>query len=451
MVELIDALILDNLAPKEGVNLSFDVGLNEISYEKRYIFNFLLLRNQALDKGKFVVNGKTIVPLENPDNSLFLLAVNSQNISMSACFELTKDSKKEDIKNIQQELIALRDLPLNTNNDKLAKLDKIFTILEQHHAAYVLINKDNDINKSNLNLIELVMVDHSTELTIITLDSKDTVKQASAEHDELDIVRNSPKAIEQPVVSSSGITRSEPTPAPVKRPVYEEPVVEEDPSFYDYVEIGGERSGIFRQATKKPKKEKKLFSFESKSKQPSAPKVKEEKPKQKFSNDEKITFDFNYIKKLMKKEWSSFLFVLYGTLSTVFFSLVTPFQFKYNSGNMLLPVIFLVGSILCFLVTLLIIASLYSFMDKEVISKKRFVYTTVFTELFAVIGVVLSFVLMLILKKVGILIDESTDKPYLPSFVALGLIFALLVVAIPFVVKYIRRIGNKVKSIFKKE
>ena len=101
MVELIDALILDNLAPKEGVNLSFDVGLNEISYEKRYIFNFLLLRNQALDKGSFVVNGKTIVPLENPDNSLFLLAVNSQNISMSACFELTKDRKKEDIKNIK--------------------------------------------------------------------------------------------------------------------------------------------------------------------------------------------------------------------------------------------------------------------------------------------------------------------------------------------------------------
>ncbi|MCQ3035438.1 MAG: hypothetical protein MJ248_04430, partial [Bacilli bacterium] len=410
--------------------------------------NFLLLRNQALDKGSFVVNGKTIVPLENPDNSLFLLAVNSQNISMSACFELTKDRKKEDIKNIQQELIALRDLPLNTNNDKLAKLDKIFTILEQHQAAYVLINKGNDINKSNLNLIELVLVDHSSDLTIITLDSKDSVKQVNAEQDELDPIRKTNVQPNQPV-SANPISREE-QPVLAKQPVYVEPV-EEDPSFYDYIEIGGEHPGIFRHVTKKPKKEKKLFNFESKPKQPTTLKQKEEKPKQRFSNDEKIAFDFNYIKKLMKKEWSSFLFVVYGALSTVFFALVTPFQFAYNKANILLPVIFLVGSLLCFLVSVLIIASLYAFMDKEVISKKRYVYTTAFTEIFTIMGVILAFVLLVVLKKVGILIDESVDKPYKSSFVIVGIIFTLLIVVTPFIVKYLRQFGNKIKSIFKKE
>ena len=44
MVELIEAKILDKLAPKEPVTLTFGNSLNEISYEKRYIFNFLLFR-----------------------------------------------------------------------------------------------------------------------------------------------------------------------------------------------------------------------------------------------------------------------------------------------------------------------------------------------------------------------------------------------------------------------
>ena len=446
MVELIDALILDNLAPKETVNLSFDVGLNEISYDKRYIFNFLLLRNQALDKGRFVVNGKTIVPLENPDNSLFLLAVNSQNISMSACFELTRESKKEDIKNIQQELIELRDLPLNTNNDKIAKLDKIFSILKNHHAAYVLINKGNDINKTNINLLDLVIVDHASELTIITLDDKDTVKHPKENNDELDVgVKNVSVKEELKQEVTETVEREE---VIQEEPKYEEPV-QEEPDFYDYVEIGGEHPGIHRQSIKKskPKKEFKLFNFENKNKEtPKKEVTKKPATKQQYS-DVKVTFDLHYIKKLMKKEWSSFLFILYGTLSTIFFSFIVPYQFN-KSDNSLLSTIFLIGALLCFLVTVLITSSIYSFFDKEVISKKRHVYTVVFNEIFIVLGIILAYALLRVLMKKDILVKASE---YNSKFYFFGLIVAAVTIVVPFFIKYIRKAGLKIKSIFKKD
>ena len=153
----------------------------------------------------------------------------------------------------------------------------------------------------------------------------------------------------------------------------------------------------------------------------------------------------------MKKEWSSFLFVVYGALSTVFFALVTPFQFAKGEENRMLPVIFVLGSILCFIVTLLIISSVYAFLDKDTISKKRLVYTHAFNEIFIIIGFALSFALLAILKKNGILIKETTEVKYEAKHAILGIIFGILIFLIPFCAKYLRKVGNKIKTIFKKD
>ena len=179
MVELIEAKILDKLAPKEPVTLTFGNSLNEISYEKRYIFNFLLLKNQALDSGEFIVNDKTIYPNDSGDFSLFLLAVNSQNICLSCVFSSLSEDKDLLAKSVQEQLCLLRELPLINEEQKYFKIHKIFETLLNFNPAYILIDKGNDINKSSIQLINKAIFEYSYKMTIITLDANNNVDSSS--------------------------------------------------------------------------------------------------------------------------------------------------------------------------------------------------------------------------------------------------------------------------------
>ena len=179
MVELIEAKILDKLAPKEPVTLTFGNSLNEISYEKRYIFNFLLLKNQALDSGEFIVNDKTIYPNDSGDFSLFLLAVNSQNICLSCVFSSLSEDKDLLAKSVQEQLCLLREVPLINDEQKYFKIHKIFETLLNFNPAYILIDKGNDINKSSIQLINKAIFEYSYKMTIITLDANNNVDSSS--------------------------------------------------------------------------------------------------------------------------------------------------------------------------------------------------------------------------------------------------------------------------------
>ena len=78
MVELKEGIILSKKAPKEPISFSYEKGtINYIPYEEIYKFNFLKLKDQALDKGELFIDGIKIYPDENNESSLFVLAVNS--------------------------------------------------------------------------------------------------------------------------------------------------------------------------------------------------------------------------------------------------------------------------------------------------------------------------------------------------------------------------------------
>ena len=186
MIELLEGIILSKGAPKEPVSFSLEKGkANFISLDETYKFNFLKLKNQALDKGTFKIDDITIFPNESDENSLFFLQVNSL-VKIGLCFVVPKDQKKEKVKQVQQELITLRDLPLTTKEEENAKIAAIFAKIKEFLPSYILIDKNDDGNKDNEFLDEQIN-QYAEAINIIVLEQKPEPKEEDIPAEEKEI------------------------------------------------------------------------------------------------------------------------------------------------------------------------------------------------------------------------------------------------------------------------
>lgn len=171
MVELTEALILNKNAPKEELSFSFDKGeAIYIPFNERYKFEFLALRNQSLDKGIFKIDDTVIFPDEESEKTIFFLAVNSL-VKVGLCFLVEKANKKAALNNIQSELIKLRELPTETNEDKNAKIAAIFEKISEFSPSYMLINLNDEANKNNPELNKQIEL-YKSAMLIICLEVK---------------------------------------------------------------------------------------------------------------------------------------------------------------------------------------------------------------------------------------------------------------------------------------
>ncbi len=171
MIELTEAIILNKNAPKEEVSFSLEKGdVVTIPYTERYKFELLALRNQSLDKGTFKIDDVVIFPDENNDKTIFFLAVNSL-VKVGLCFLVEKTAKKQMVNNIQSELIKLRELPTETEEQKNEKIAAIFNKIAEFSPSYVLINLNEEVNKNNPELERQVNMYKST-LLIVELEVK---------------------------------------------------------------------------------------------------------------------------------------------------------------------------------------------------------------------------------------------------------------------------------------
>lgn len=176
MIELTNAIILNRIAPQEEISFSYEKGeVVRIPYSDRYIFEFLALRNQSLDKGVFKIDNITIFPEEDNDNSLFFLVINSL-VKVGLCFVANKNEKKQKVNYVQEELIQLRDLPSETNDEKKAKIAAIFGKINELSPSYVLVNLNEDCNKNQPELLRQIDILKSSML-IIELEVKPFVEK----------------------------------------------------------------------------------------------------------------------------------------------------------------------------------------------------------------------------------------------------------------------------------
>ena len=171
MIELLNGVILGKGCPKEEVSFSLEKGtINYIPYEERYKFNFLMLKNQSLDKGTFKINDVQIYPDESNESSLFFLSVNSL-IRIHLCFLVKKDEKKAKVKFTQDELVKLRDLPVETDEDKNNKIVAILNRVEELAPAYALFDLNDFTNEYGIFAIN-ELEKHAQNINIVVLEKK---------------------------------------------------------------------------------------------------------------------------------------------------------------------------------------------------------------------------------------------------------------------------------------
>ena len=193
MVELKEIILKNKKWKHTPINLSFDVGYNELDYSQKEIFKSLSLKEDYFLDGTFIVDGITFLPNNiNSEETLCVLAISSQVFCLTLAFIINKKEKKSFIEDVQNKFLALKEMPLESFTDKDNKIKKIIenTILVK--PSYVLLDLNDEINSSYSSLIEKDIKPHDSELTFIVLKKK----EVEVEFSTLDIV-NSDEAVSE--------------------------------------------------------------------------------------------------------------------------------------------------------------------------------------------------------------------------------------------------------------
>lgn len=177
MVELRNAIIGSNKKNTSPVDISFAEGMiNYLPYSQKNVFDFLISKEKYLEEGNFVIDGISFIPYdEKSDKTLIFLSINSQNISLTTCFVSDKKEKKETFEKIQNRLVALKELPLVTSEEKLHKISLIFEALYLEKVSFVLIDENNDTVASNLDLIKQLLPEFASKTPVIYLEKEISV------------------------------------------------------------------------------------------------------------------------------------------------------------------------------------------------------------------------------------------------------------------------------------
>ena len=174
----------------------FRSGKNRVLMTDKNIFDLLLIKNQDFDDIELTINNQKVLPIDDSHQGLFMLAVESQNIVFSACFLLNNQEKKTRIEQIQNHLLSVKNLPLDDYKDKKAKIQKIFTILNEEEAAYILIDENHATNQLSKYIIDPEITKEKT-LIIIALEEntqKDIIKPlvSTQNHEEVTLIDFTP-------------------------------------------------------------------------------------------------------------------------------------------------------------------------------------------------------------------------------------------------------------------
>ena len=190
MIELKGGLILGKSSPKKEVSFIYEKGeINYIDYSSFYIYKFLKLKDIALDKGEFFVDGIKIYPAEDEEKTLFFLAVNSL-IKVNLCFVVDKKDKKEKVQFVQEQLLELKNFPVNTENDKNLKIAAIFEKIAAILPSYLLIDLNDESNGTSIELMNQLNK-YKDVLTIVVLSQKPKVvkeEKPIVEDEEIEVI-----------------------------------------------------------------------------------------------------------------------------------------------------------------------------------------------------------------------------------------------------------------------
>lgn len=172
MIDLINAKFEKGKNTKP-VNFHLEKGITYFCDAKSNIFSFFDSKELSLFDGKLLVDDIEIIPYKEDNNEslLYVLAINSKEICLHACFSFNVINGNESIKNIESSLLELRNLNINNDIDKLTKITKIFEILKENNVIYVTVDMDSIINFKNNALIKDYLQSFDNSFSILIKDN----------------------------------------------------------------------------------------------------------------------------------------------------------------------------------------------------------------------------------------------------------------------------------------
>lgn len=423
MIEIKNATIINSDNKLDSnINVTFDKGMTILPIAKKHIFNFLAFKNVVLNSGEFIVGGVKIVPLENRELCLFLLTVNSQNIKMHVCFSTYFLEKKETFNSIIDELTKLKDLPLTTEEEKKAKLQRIFEIIKKYNVVYILLNSNDKTNIDSKKLIEEVIEENESEITFISL-----------EYNPLEFA-----ALKEREKDNATLVSFTPIPTPEVLAVAERKREKEHAK-----ELAKEAKEEAKKARLELKATKHLQEHQ-KALAPTTKKVVKPKPKKVALRPGLRT---EILAETFKKNWLVFLLqILTVTFSVFLFSMI---PYLFVEKEMITVIIIALNAAIAFIVGIFIVISSFDFLDKpDDFTKVRYHVVTTASLISIVMGIIAGFAALLLLGKYEVLL--TLDK-YQPVYSVLGFGVAAIFIIILFLAKPIRKIIRKFKKLSKKK
>lgn len=395
MIVLKDLVIKGN---KEPINLSFNNGINEILHKDRYLYKFLRLKDQAIDSGELLINGASFSSSQK-DKSLFVLAINSQVFCLSICVITKQEEKDNVVKQIQDDLVLLRDLPIVTHSEQKEKIDKITETISKYELGYVLIDENNEVNQDHISLINASIDKYKEDITFIYLK-------------EVGITEVKPN----PVVVTSNVTEEKKEP----KVIYEDLLANED--IYEFT-VGA-------------------YSPSEAPKVIPNPKRKEHKEKEKKSTNKSSEW-LVLLKPTLKDNWISLLLFMLEIAFTVILSIVGPYLVS-TEGATFASVIIIILLVFCVFASMFISSTIVSIIDKkekDTTLKYRILLVSLLTM--SLVGIGIGYLLFIIFKNTNFLIKQ---EKWQDSFLILSIFIVVIGLVVPFIAKYIHLLAKKIKK-----
>lgn len=205
-----------NISKKQEaiLNFEFDKGIKYFSLDQKMLFEVLSIKGQMVKEGEFYIDDFCLYPLNDDLRYAFVLNINSQIIKLNAIFVLPLSFKDKTRKQLKSALSQFKELPLQNDEQKIDKITKIIEVLQQYNVCYLLIDYDEEINKTHRELIEKVIEEHKENMTIFIYDSStEDIKLTSIEsikekQDDLtiDIIAHDKNNIEPSLKSEAAST-----------------------------------------------------------------------------------------------------------------------------------------------------------------------------------------------------------------------------------------------------
>lgn len=172
MLELKDIHLKGKEIKNTPINMSFNNGLTVLPYSKKAIFNSIILKDDLFIDGTFKVDDITFLPNDiNALETLCVLSISSQVLCLTLVYVTAKKEKKDFIVNVQNKFLALKEMPLESDEDKDNKIKKIFENAVETSPSYALLDFNDEINNKYQLLISKNLEEIKDKLTFVVLNN----------------------------------------------------------------------------------------------------------------------------------------------------------------------------------------------------------------------------------------------------------------------------------------